>query len=49
VPDLPLVPLCAPSCQGLCPRCGVNRNETECGCAEAPADPRWDALRDLNL
>jgi uncharacterized protein len=49
VPDLPLVPLCAPSCQGLCPSCGVNRNETECGCVEAPADPRWDALRDLNL
>ena len=49
VPDLPLVPLCGPSCQGLCPSCGVNRNETECDCAQAPVDPRWDALRDLNL
>ena len=49
VPDLPLVPLCNPSCQGLCPTCGVNRNETECDCAQVPVDPRWDALRDLNL
>ncbi|MBX5466244.1 MAG: DUF177 domain-containing protein [Firmicutes bacterium] len=39
----PLAPLCHPDCQGLCPVCGANRNETACGC-ERPADPRWEAL-----
>ncbi|HEY1466723.1 MAG TPA: DUF177 domain-containing protein [Acidimicrobiales bacterium] len=46
--ELPLAPLCAPDCQGLCPQCGINRNEEECTC-EQPVDPRWsalDALRD---
>lgn len=49
VPDLPQVPLCQPQCRGLCPFCGTNLNEAACACADAPADPRWDALRDLNL
>jgi uncharacterized protein len=46
--ELPLAPLCAEDCLGLCPQCGVNRNEEACTC-EQPADPRWsalDALRD---
>jgi uncharacterized protein len=46
--ELPLAPLCTPDCQGLCPHCGINRNEETCTC-ERPADPRWsalDALRD---
>jgi uncharacterized protein len=46
--ELPLAPLCSPDCQGLCPHCGINRNEEACTCEE-PVDPRWsalDALRD---
>jgi uncharacterized protein len=46
--DLPLAPLCTEDCLGLCPQCGINRNEESCSC-EQPADPRWsalDALRD---
>lgn len=46
--ELPLAPLCAPDCLGLCPQCGINRNEEACTC-EQPVDPRWsalDALRD---
>jgi uncharacterized protein len=46
--ELPLAPLCTPDCQGLCPQCGINRNEETCTC-EQPVDPRWsalDALRD---
>lgn len=46
--ELPLAPLCAPDCLGLCPQCGINRNEESCTC-EQPLDPRWsalDALRD---
>lgn len=49
VPDLPIVPLCDPDCLGLCPTCGVNRNEDPCACDTAPLDPRWEALRDLEL
>jgi uncharacterized protein len=46
--ELPLAPLCAEDCLGLCPQCGINRNEEACSC-EQPVDPRWsalDALRD---
>jgi uncharacterized protein len=28
---LPMKPLCAESCRGLCPHCGANLNRTECG------------------
>jgi uncharacterized protein len=49
VPDLPIVPLCAPDCLGLCPVCGVNRNEDPCSCDDLSRDPRWDALSDLEL
>ncbi len=30
--DYPLKPLCNCDCKGLCPRCGKNLNEGECGC-----------------
>jgi uncharacterized protein len=45
--DAPATPLCRPDCAGLCPTCGVNRNESPCGCAPAPADPRWEGLSGL--
>ena len=41
--ELPQAPLCRADCQGLCPMCGVNRNEQQCACV-APRDERWDAL-----
>ncbi len=41
--ELPLAPLCAPDCRGLCPQCGANRNLGDCECAPA-RDPRWSAL-----
>ncbi len=44
--ELPLAPLCRPECRGLCPVCGGDRNEVECGCA-APLDPRWATLDGL--
>jgi uncharacterized protein len=47
VPDLPLVPLCDEDCRGLCPSCGVNRNDDPCDCNQTSGDPRWDALRTL--
>ncbi|MFA7254832.1 MAG: DUF177 domain-containing protein [Candidatus Omnitrophota bacterium] len=30
----PLVHLCKASCKGLCPQCGVDRNEVACNCKE---------------
>lgn len=34
--NLPLKPLCAPDCRGLCVGCGANRNLDACRCEEAP-------------
>jgi len=45
--ELPLVPLCAEDCKGLCPSCGKDLNEGECGCDRTPVDPRLAALKDL--
>lgn len=42
--DLPLAPLCRPDCAGLCPTCGADLAEGECGCAGTAVDPRWGAL-----
>lgn len=41
--ELPLAPLCREECLGLCPSCGVDRNEATCGCVP-PRDPRWASL-----
>jgi len=44
--QLPMHPLCRDTCLGLCPSCGVNRNEQACACASSDApDPRFDILR----
>jgi uncharacterized protein len=44
--ELPMKPLCAEACRGLCPQCGADLNLAKCGC-EAPADDRWSSLRSL--
>jgi len=44
--ELPLAPLCAETCLGLCPQCGTNWNEGPCQCRPA-ADPRWSVLDEL--
>ena len=41
--ELPQAPLCREDCLGLCPTCGVDRNEGSCDCAPA-IDPRWAVL-----
>jgi uncharacterized protein len=45
--ELPLAPLCRPDCAGLCPECGANRNEGDCGHRLEVSDPRWAALEEL--
>ncbi len=42
--DLPLAPLCAGDCRGLCPTCGADLNREGCACAPELGDPRWAAL-----
>lgn len=42
--ELPLAPLCRPDCAGLCPECGANRNQADCGHRPTAGDPRWAAL-----
>ncbi|MHB1712787.1 MAG: YceD family protein [Acidimicrobiales bacterium] len=46
--ELPLAPLCAEDCRGLCPRCGVDLNLEACSCKPEP-DPRWSDLDTLRL
>lgn len=44
---LPEQVFCKEDCQGLCPRCGGNRNLIDCNCADDEVDPRWAALRNM--
>jgi uncharacterized protein len=44
---LPMKPLCSEQCRGLCPECGANLNDGECGCKRERIDPRWEGLKDL--
>ncbi len=41
--ELPQAPLCRQGCLGICPTCGVNRNEEACRC-RPERDERWAAL-----
>lgn len=44
---LPMQRVCQEACKGICPVCGRNRNESECGCTPVAVDDRWSALRAL--
>lgn len=44
---LPMKPLCAMSCRGLCPECGANLNRSDCGCRPQWEDPRLAPLKEL--
>lgn len=44
---LPYIPICNPECKGLCPQCGSNLNEHECGCNTERIDPRFADLAKL--
>ena len=39
--------LCAEDCKGLCPTCGIDRNEATCACDTKVVDERWEKLKDL--
>lgn len=46
---LPIKPLCAPGCKGLCPQCGVDLNETTCNCVPPAFGSKFAALRNLKI
>jgi uncharacterized protein len=46
---LPGYPVCKEDCKGLCPVCGANLNDRECGCDRHVPDPRWAGLKNVKL
>lgn len=44
---VPRFTLCAETCRGFCPSCGVNLNDGVCDCTAVEVDERWAALRRL--
>lgn len=44
---MPTQVLCKEDCQGLCEKCGANRNLKNCNCDKQEVDPRWSALKDI--
>ena len=44
--EFPISPVCKPDCKGLCPVCGENLNNTDCGHRPEPDSP-FSALKDL--
>ena len=47
--EIPIKPLCTEDCKGLCPVCGTDLNETECGCADDLFNCKFGALKNLRV
>jgi len=45
--DIPISQICKPDCKGLCPVCGANLNEGDCGHRQESIDPRLAGLKAL--
>ena len=43
----PVKILCREDCKGVCPVCGQNLNERECGCDTFVPDPRMAVIKDI--
>ena len=46
---IPPSPVCDEACKGLCPQCGKDLNQGDCGCDRTAIDPRWAALKTMKL
>lgn len=44
---LPMQLICEEDCKGICPACGQNRNQVDCGCHVAASDDRWSKLKEF--
>ncbi len=45
--EVPISPICKPDCKGLCPECGENFNEKDCGHRPEQSDSPFAKLKDL--
>ena len=45
----PLQPLCDQNCKGLCPNCGTDLNQGDCGCKQEPSTNKFAVLKNLKL
>ena len=45
--EIPIGPICKPDCKGLCPVCGENLNERDCGHRPEGSDSPFAKLKDL--
>jgi uncharacterized protein len=45
--EIPINPICRPDCKGLCPVCGENLNETDCGHRPEESDSPFSVLKKL--
>lgn len=44
---IPIRPLHSEDCRGICPVCGTDRNQVDCGHREETVELRWEPLRAL--
>lgn len=47
--DIPLKPLCSNSCKGLCPVCGADQNQNDCGCKRDNFNLKFSKLKDFKV
>lgn len=48
--DMPMQPVCRPDCKGLCPKCGADLNQGECGCSVTEhTGQKFAILKELKL
>lgn len=45
--SVPMLPRCRDDCRGLCPQCGANLNDGDCGCDTEQSDDRLAVLKQL--
>ncbi len=43
--NLPMAPICAKNCKGLCHECGINLNKEKCNCHDEEIDDRLKVLQ----
>ena len=46
---LPYKPLCSADCKGLCPRCGADLNQQDCGCEANESSSPFAVLKNIKL
>jgi uncharacterized protein len=45
--EIPIKPVCKPTCKGLCSVCGEDLNKTDCGHKDVAEESPFSALKDL--